>query len=125
MKVFSFFLVIIAIIVLITSNLTSDYPASKDDSIGQGVIVNFSVLITDSVRDQLKINKMDVEGNFIWGKNIRVRFVVDENTAISDNHGEVSFNDLKEGQTVKIWIADKHPYILLTGGHTATRVIIQ
>ena len=118
------FLILITLLVS-CSGSTTEY---EDGSVGEGVIAGFRAIMTDTLGNTHRFNLIDVEGNFIWNKNVTESFIVDKNTAITNDNRELSFTDLREGMTVRIWKSEKNPYqrevLSSTTFHYATKIIV-
>ena len=52
-------------------------PVIEDELVGQGVILNFTIRMTDTQETQQKLYIMEVEGDFVWGNNLTVSFIID------------------------------------------------
>lgn len=111
-------------IILFVSYSGAQKNVFEDGAVGQGAITSFSLVMTDSLGKQLKLNIINVEGNFVWGKNTTMRFIIDENTMISDSQRQYIFEDLYEGLTVRIWESETNPFRLEFGTSIASKVIV-
>ena len=49
---------------------------------------------------------------------------IDNETILMDNRGETGLTDLRPGQMVKLWVRDDNPYLLETGAHLASQVLV-
>ena len=119
-------LFLICITLLVScSGSTTEY---EDGSVGQGIIKDFKIIFNDTLEDSWEFGIISVEGSFIWDKNVTESFIVDNNTAITNDNSKLNFTDLRAGMTVRIWKGEKNPYqreiLSSTTLHYATKIII-